>query len=151
MKKNILLIILIILILTFTSCTGLGNRKSFFEEDENKIADDTFEKLISAIKSKDDAKIFDMFSNEIKENKELSDTAVKLIDFIEGDIIEFSSAVDGGVVTDSKIENGKKIIEIESSFTIKTNQNAYYLTMKECTKDDFDNDNTGIISIYIIE
>lgn len=151
MKKTILLlIILIILILTFTSCTGLGNRKSFFEEDDNKIADDTFEKLIGAIKSKDDVKIVDMFSNEIKGNKELSDSAVKLIDFIQGDIISFSTASEAGVGAQSVIENGKKKKEIESSFCIKTTQNTYYLAIKECTKDEIKN-NIGILSIYIIE
>ena len=76
---------------------------------------------------------------------------MKFFAFIHGDIVAFSSASEAGVGTDYRIESGKKRKEIQSAFCISTTENTYYIAIKECIKDEFDDNNIGIMSIYIIE
>ena len=40
---------------------------------------------------------------------------------------------------------------IQSAFYLETSARKYYIAIRECTKDDFDNNNVGVISIYIIK
>ncbi len=149
MKKVFLLIILLILTAIFPSCANGESGRGALENDE-KIADKTFNEIISAIRLKDDSKIVDMFSNAIKRKDDLSLTALKFVNYIQGDIISFSSASETGVGVDYKTEAGKRRKEIQSAFSINTTENTYYIAIKECIKNEFDND-IGIISIYIIE
>ena len=37
------------------------------------------------------------------------------------------------------------------AFYLETSAQKYYIAIRECTKDDFDNNNVGVISIYIIK
>ena len=67
------------------------------------------------------------------------------------DIVSISDADDAGVGTDYEIETGKISKIIQSAFTCETDLHKYYVAMKECTKDDFDQDNIGLLSIYIIK
>lgn len=122
-----------------------------FGDNNEKIADETFNEIVSAISSKNESKIVNMFSNAIKGEDNLTQEASEFIDYIHGDIISFSSASEAGVGVDYKIENGKKRKEILSAFCINTNECTYYIAIKECTQDEIDDNNIGIISIYIIE
>lgn len=151
MKKVLLSIILLILIVTLTSCSNGEANMGIFRDNDEKIADKTFNQIISAIRLKDNSKIVDMFSNAIKSEDNLSQQALIFVNYIHGDIISFSSASEAGVGADYKTETGKKRKEIQSSFCINTTESTYYVAIKECIKDEFDDNNTGIMSIYIIE
>ncbi len=151
MKKVLLLIMLFILTLILTSCSDVGDGMLFLEEDNDKIADETFNEIMSAVKSKDDAKIADMFSNAIKSNDDLSRSALRFVGFIQGDIISFSTASESGVGEDSRLEDGKRRKEIQSSFCVITTECTYYVAIKECIVDEFDDNNIGVLSLYIIE
>ena len=120
-------------------------------DNDEKIADQTFDKIITAIRLEDDSKIVDMFSNDIQSEADLLQSALMFFDFIHGDIVSFSSASEAGVGTDYRTENGKKRKEIQSAFCFNTTENTYYIAIKECVKDELDADNIGIVSIYIIE
>ena len=122
-----------------------------FRDNDEKIADKTFNKIITAIKLENNSKIVDMFSDAIKREVDLSQSTLKFFDFIHGDIVSFSSASEAGVGTDYRTESGKKRKEIQSSFCISTTESTYYIAIKECVKDEFDDNNIGIVSIYIIE
>jgi len=146
MKKVLTSIILLMLILTLTSCSNV----SVFRDNNEKIADETFNEIISAVRLKDESKIADMFSDAIKSEGNLTQSALRFIDYIHGDIISFSSASEAGVGADYKTENGKMRKEIQSAFCINTTESTYYVAIKECIKDGLD-DNIGLVSIYIIE
>ena len=120
-------------------------------DNDERIADKTFNEIINAIRLKDDAKIVDMFSSAIKSENDLPQSAVKFVNYIHGDIISFSSASEAGVGVDYKTENGKKRKEIQSAFCINTTESTYFIAIKECIKDGFDDNNIGLLSIYIIE
>ena len=143
MKKVILLILAFTLTVTFISCSNEG-------DNAEQLADKTFNEIISAIRLKDASKIVDMFSNEIKHEDDLLQSALTFVDYVRGDVVSFSSAAEAGVGADYKTERGKTRKEIQSSFCINTTESTYYLAIKECTKDEFDN-NIGVVSIYIIE
>ena len=143
--------ILLIVTVTFTSCSQGEANMGIFRDTDEKIADKTFNKIISAIRLEDDSKIVDLFSNAIKSEDDLSKPAMTFIKCIRGDIISFSSASEAGVGADYKTETGKKRKEIQSAFCINTTESSYYIAIKECVKDEFDDNNIGIMSIYIIE
>ena len=122
-----------------------------FGDNDEKIADKTFDKIINAIKSNNNSKMVDMFSHSVKSEVDLSQSVSMFYDFIQGDIVSFSSASEAGVGADYETESGKKRKEIQSAFCIITTENTYYITVKECVKDEIDDNNIGIVSIYIIE
>ena len=149
--RKVILLILLILALTITSCSNGETGMGVFGDNDEKIADKTFNEIITAIRLQDDSKIVDMFSNSIKSEDNLSQSALKLFGFIHGDIVAFSSASEAGVGADYITETGKKRKEIQSSFCINTTESTYYIAIKECIKDEFDDNNIGIMPIYIIE
>jgi hypothetical protein len=151
---------------TFTSCSNGGtnasgfkddgkstdkNFMSLFEDDDEKIADKTFNKIIAAVESNDNLEMVNIFSNTVKNDVNLSQSVTGFYDFIDGDIVSFSSASEAGVGTDYQKEKGKKKKEIQSAFCITTTENTYYIAIKECVKDEFDDNNIGVVSIYIIK
>ena len=143
-------ILLLVLIVTFTSCSNGVINVGIWADNDEKIADKTFNEIISAVRSKDASKIVDMFPNVIKNEDNLSQSALTFVNYIHGEIISFSSAAEAGVGADYRTESGKTRKEIQSSFCINTTESTYYIAIKECIKDEFDN-NVGVISIYIIE
>jgi hypothetical protein len=147
MKKIFWLIIPIVLSLVFTSCFNKGE----IFVDSEKIADETFNEIIAAIKSKDDSSIMELFSDSVKNEGKLSQEVLNFLNFIRGDIVSFSSAIESGVGTFSDVDNGKTKTEIQPSFRITTTENTYYVAIKECIRDDGNDSNIGITSIYIID
>ncbi len=145
MKKVLFSILLLLSLLIHISCS----EKEFVVDE--KIADATFNEIIDAIKHRDDLKITAMFSKAIQDENSLSQDTLRLIDFIHGDINMVSSASEVGVGIDYETNNGKKRAEIQSSFCVVTTETKYYIAIKECVRDDFNSDNEGIVSIYIIE
>ena len=146
MKKICLL--LIVLVLFLTSCDNMG----IFNEDDSMIANNTFERLINKIKANDSRGIKSLFSQTVQDTtSDLEENCVDLIQFMQGDIVSISDAADGGMRVDCKTEKGKIVKTIVSTCTCETDLHKYYVAMKECTKDDFDQDNIGLLSIYIIK
>jgi hypothetical protein len=137
--------------LTSASCSNGGTDVGILGDNDEIIADKTFNKIITTIGSNDDSTMVNMFSNTVKSEADLSHSVLLFYDFIQGDIVSFSSASEAGVGTDYRTENGKKRKEIQSAFCFNTTENTYYIAIKECVKDELDADNIGIVSIYIIE
>ena len=146
MKKICLL--LIVLVLFLTSC---GNME-ILNQDDSMIANNTFERIINQIKTQDSRGLKSLFSQTVQDTtSNLEENCVDLIQFMQGDIVSISDADDSGVGTDYKIETGKISKIIQSAFTCETDLHKYYVAMKKCTKDGFDQDNIGLLSIYIIK
>ena len=150
MKTTCLLIIVLVFFLT--SCSLGGDNMGILNQDDSIIANNTFERLINKIKTHDSSGIESLFSKTVQDaTSDLEENCADLIQFIQGDIVSISDAADGGMRVDCKVEKGKIVKIIVSSFTCETNLHKYYVAMKECTKDDFDQDNIGLLSIYIIK
>lgn len=147
MKKTCL--ILTILMFLMTSCSFEDFINSF---DDSIIADNTFEKIIDSVKQKDAAQLTALFSKTAHdESADLEADAEKFIEFIEGDIVSFSGSREGGVSAYGKTDHGKTLKIIQPTTIIETSEQKYHVAMKECTIDEFNSDNVGVMSIYIIK
>lgn len=153
MKKTRLLIVLLTIcfVFAFSSCAYGGNPTNIFTVDNNKLADTTFKKLIDAIVSKESSNVTDLFSDELCESLPLDQDASELVEFIRGEIISFSTASECAVGAHYEKQNGRKLKIIDSSFTLDTTEDRYYIAIKECIVDEQNADNVGILSIHIIE
>jgi hypothetical protein len=108
--------------------------------------------VISAIKSQDNTQLVALFSKVVQgETSDLGENSKNFIKFIQGEIVSFSNASEAGVGIDADYEYGKMRKEMQSVFHIETSRQKYYIAIKECTRDDSDNNNVGVISIYIIK
>lgn len=137
------------LLLLFPFC-GCNNMR-FKVNSEEDIADATFNRLILAIQEKDASGIVALFSETVQGENTLAEDALSLIEFIHGDIISVSSAAEAGVGVDREKNNGKQRKEIQSSFCVITTEGKYYVAIKQCVRDDFDDNNIGVLSFNIIE
>lgn len=145
----------IALIIVFTSlmnsCT-FGGRSELLFTDNNKIADETFHQFLQAIKLEDASHIKSLFSSTAQnEQGNIDEEALKLIEFIKGNIVSYTSAEESGVSADYEKDNGKSKKMIQPSFCIETTESKYYVAIKECIIDEFESNNVGVMSIYIIE
>lgn len=122
-----------------------------WRDNDEKIADKTFNKIITTIESNNESIMVNMFSNTVKSEIDLSHSVLMFYEFIHGDIVSVSSASEAEVGADYQTERGKTRKEIQSAFCISTTENTYYIAIKECVKDEIDDNNIGIVSIYIIE
>lgn len=136
----------------FLNSCALSNSSNTMFTDNNKVADETFIQLIQAIESKDDSLIKADFSiTAHSEQVNFDEMALKLVEFVQGEVISYTSAEESGVGAEYKKENGKMRKMIQSSFCVETTENKYYIAIKECVIDEKDNNNVGLMSIYIIE
>ena len=151
MKVTVFLIGLLLfkLIISMTTYT----RSDFFLMNEFKVADNTFDKIIKAIEEKEPDDIKKLFStNIIEENDCLEQDIINWIEYIQGDIVSYSSTDDTPPSSSySQDRQGRDVVMIESVFDIYTTDKTYYVAIREIVKDDFDRDNEGIIYIYIID
>ncbi len=149
MKEIVLICSAILIMLSLTSCFNLEAR---IGGNESQIADDTFNNIIEAIKEKNSLKIKELFSENVqKNNADLEQKAIDFFEFVEGDILSYSQAKDGGVSTTKRNEHGKKKIVINSSFTVETAESIYHIAINQCLRNDFQKGNEGILSLSIIE
>ena len=141
----------VIILLMTICCTACIFDMSIFKKSNEEIADETFSIVIEAIESKDQTKLLELFSETVQnEVYDLEENALEFFNFIEGDILSFSKAMESGLITHDSVDYGKRKKEIESAFNIKTSQKTYYFAIKECTRDDYNDDNVGIVSMYVI-
>ena len=154
-EKIVKIIALLIGLLLFSlvfKTTGF-NRSEFFIMNECKVADKTLEKVVDSINENNPKKIKKLFSINAKtEIENLDEEILELLDYIQGDIVSCSLAIDKGVITSyDEDEKGRDIVEIESTFDIFTTEKSYYMAIREIVKDDTDSGNEGVIAIYIID
>lgn len=151
MQKVVLLILSFGLVISLIACSREESVMRFFGDSSDKIADNTFSEIISAIKSTDASKIEEMFAVSVKNEQDLSESSVSFVNFVRGDIISVSSAVDGGVGANREFDYGKRRKEILSAFTVTTTTNTYHFAVLECVLDEFDNNNVGLLSVFVID
>ena len=149
LKQTTALILAVFCLLTATAC---GAKSRFGLTDNNKIADETFGQILQAIEEEDASRLVSLFSPAAQsEQSNIHEEAAKLIDFIKGDTVSHTSAEKAGVGTNMERDNGKTHENIQPCFTLETTEGTYYIAVKECVLDEFDGNNVGVMSLYIIE
>lgn len=149
MKKYIIVLLLILAFL-LTSCSPrIFNRLKYLDSDA--IADNTFGKLINAIKENDVAGIVSMFSQNVQNESDLQDDAQKLIDFIKGEITSYSLAREACTSSTLIKDKGKAEKTINASTTVWTDESVYYIGITKCVFNEFNANDVGIFGLSIIE
>jgi hypothetical protein len=149
MKKKVLISLAVILVISLfvVDKTLVG----LVFGDPNTVADHTFKKLITAIEHDDKWAIRRMFSVTARMESDLSIKHVEeLLDFIEGDIVNYSDASDHCVTTSYDHEFGWERMRLWSAFTIETTEQTYHISIIEYRRDDFNFFNIGLSSVCII-
>ena len=147
MKRIILLFFTLLMLLALSSCSVVGYPLS----DESRAVV-TLEVIVHAVNDNDAEALAYLFSyNVLTEKSDLLDTSKDFIEFVGGEIITYSEPADKGISSYEEFEYGKIRKEIQYSVTVETTAGKYHIAILECVTDDFDEDNVGVISIYIIK
>ena len=140
MKKCFVILIFVLFInLTLSSC------KSFFEGDD-KLANRKMEEILNVIQPGKEKELKALFSADIAMN--LNEGVEELMNYYKGSYQNFER-VGGPNVSDS-FSYGKGKKTINTSFLVSTNIEQYCVYFKWCIEDDFDKQNIGVRSLYII-
>ncbi len=111
----------------------------------------TLEVIVHAVNDNDAEALAYLFSNNVlTEKSDFLDTSKDFIEFVGGEIITYSEPADNGISSSEEFEYGKMRKEIQHSVTIETTSGRYHIAILECVIDDFDEENVGVTSIYII-
>lgn len=149
--KKIIFPIIIVVFLTFVSCSAGGKTMLFKPKNNEDVANFTFNEITNAINEQNSNRIISLFVNTIKNEYDLSFATLELIEYIDGEIISTTSAIEAGIGTHCETSVGKRKEIIQSSFCVETSNAKYYFAIRECVRDDFNNNNEGVLSIYVIE
>ena len=146
MKRIISLFFTLLMLLALSSCSVISPLS-----DESRAVV-TLEVIVHAVNDNDAEALAYLFSyNVLTEKSDLLDTSKDFIEFVGGEIITYSEPADNGVSSYEEFEYGKIRKEIQYSVTVETTAGKYHIAILECVTDDFDEDNVGVISIYIIK
>lgn len=147
--KKVFVIFLVALVMILTSCSYVKNYNR--EIDYYQVSDNTTRKIIEAINQKDYDCIKELFSvNTQNESDSIDKSFDLLLEYIDGDIINYSLPSEQGASHQKIAENGKIKVHTICPFWFETQSGRYLVGFKECVRDDFDPKNIGILSFYII-
>ena len=145
--KRITILIIAISFIMLVSCSVVGYPLS----DESRAVV-TLEVIVHAVNDNDAEALAYLFSyNVLTEKSDLLDTSKDFIEFVGGEIITYSEPADNGISSYEEFEYGKIRKEIQYSVTVETTVGKYHIAILECVADDFDEENIGVTSIYIIK
>lgn len=128
-------------------------RKDFFTMNDNKIANERFEKIIEAIQNQNSTALKSLFSDKVlKEAQNMDETINELFDYFQGEMLSYNdwggAGVDSGMNDDG---SGRYWKRLNSTYDVETSQGKYRFAMEFISMDTADADNGGIRSLYIIK
>lgn len=136
--------IAIALVSTLTSC--------FFPDFKSypmEYAEETIENVIISINKKDTVKFKSLFATNVcNDNSDLDENITELFKYVEGEITEYKCFDE--INRSEKTNYGKRKKEFQATYLITTDEKEYYIAIRQCTVDDFDNSNIGIHTFNII-
>lgn len=151
MKKAIPLLVATILLLT--SCS-LGDTYMFGKifRSDREIANESFEKIIRAIESRDKNALTNLFSERsIADSDDFDGSITALFDYYKGEMTSYNDW--GGPNTNDGINDdgtGRNWKNIQSTYDVETNGGIYRFAIKTFLKDSADANNIGVYSLYVM-
>lgn len=148
-KRCLLFVLIIISSVIFSSCSLFEEKTYAFTNTDREFADKSFAKLIDAINNKDELELKNLFSVNTQNSVEnFEDIVNYLTNFFKEQTLEFEKT--DGVGSMGNYENGNKVIELITTYNVKSNEQKYYFAIKMIKCDTFDENNNGILSLSII-
>ncbi|MBR5272936.1 MAG: DUF5104 domain-containing protein [Clostridia bacterium] len=140
-KKVVVILIIIIQILTLTSCVET-------EGSIRKYVDNTVERIFTSIKNDDKEMFGNLFCKGVR-NDDFTGDIDKLFEHISGDVISYE--FDGLINQGRTQQDGSTEIVASTNFTLCTSTNEYYIGIRVYPRNDFDENKVGIECFSIID
>lgn len=141
MKKALAMMFLIISIVLLSGC------EPYLSDSE--IVEANMQKVIDCLAEEDQICVRNLFApNKIKGIENLNETIDELFLYYKGDYVSHKKLRSG---RSKGVDYGKIEIEYTFTYAVTTNEGVYYMDFEWCTREDFDADNIGIWTFYIID
>lgn len=148
-KNFIYFIFAFIISLSFSSCSLFEENNYSFLDTDREFSDKTFAKLIEAINQKDTIELSNLFSINTRNNTEnFEDSVNQLVNFFGSQILTFEKT--DGVGSMGKFEDGKKVIELITTYNVNSNEQKYYFSIEMTKFNTFNENYNGILCLNII-
>ncbi len=148
MKKTILFMVLIVAMLCISSC-GLLTVIGKPHGTDRKISNERFENLLDKLESKDHDGLKLLFAESAKQTEDFDEKLSILINYYKGNSYNYEDDGRIGVSTTNKY--GTKKITYTDSFVVYTTEETYRIYLIDIVRNDFDENECGITSLYIIK
>lgn len=134
-------------LLNFVSCSFKNSDIPIFKSDSEQVTK-RITNLFIAIKNDDKRACKDLFTEKVRNSKDFDKKIEELFEYCNGEII---ACEENALQTSSSSEYGKKSKKFSSSFEIKTSEADYRIAIYDIVYDDFDSNNCGLLSLYVIK
>lgn len=153
MKKILPLVVALALLLTSCSLGNLGVGKILFATNDREKANESFEKVISAIENQDNDALRSLFSTHVlRDTQDWDRSANELFSYFQGTLVSYDDwnghEVSSGINDDG---SGRCWKTLHSTYDVKTTQDEYRFAIELVLVDTEDADNVGIRSLYVIK
>lgn len=116
---------------------------------DREFSDKTFAKLIDTINQKNTDELKNLFSVNTQNNVEnFEDSVNHLVNFFSTQTLVFEKT--DGVGSTRNYEYGKMANEVFTTYNVKSNEQKYYFAIEMTKFNTFDDNNNGILCLYII-
>ena len=116
--------------------------------DEEKIAADYFDQILTCLEEKDKEKLKNLFAKRIQETNQTLDKDMEYVyQFFDGTVTDISEIY--GPITDMENHYGEKHSVISCYYIVTTDKDKYIVFMKICN-DDSEDDNIGLQMLQVI-
>lgn len=162
--KRLFLVIPLVFILMFSSCTLNKSEKSDFEMGEviNRFLDKFIETdeekenkkmecLLDALKNGDREALKSVFSTKaLAESENFDDSMEYLFSFFQGNVDSWQKDNKGPITDIAKNREGR-MVEIKSWYVVNTDSQKYLFFLLDYPIDTYDPDNVGLYSLRVIK
>lgn len=137
------------ILLILVCCSMFFMHGCFMKDQDGHLARTKMLTLFDYIEKNENEKIKELFSPKIQED--ISDIDNKITDmcvFVNG---EYKTIKNIGLGTSVSYDYGKEARTFDMYYIIETSSNTYYFSILWRIKDDYDEKNIGIWSLYLEE
>ena len=142
MKKTLIFLVVSVLLI-LTSC------KFAFVDSDSEKAKKCLEDLLINLQEENTEKTKSLFAlNAIIDLENFDEDIFKLFQYFNGN---YETFISDGLGTFNEVEHGKNKKYYLITSDVKTTENTYRFAIKWYVEDDFDSENIGIHSLYVIK
>lgn len=157
-KKGIIALLLVVL-LSFSSCSTETNEKvgdlinaafkAFGYKTDEDISHEIFDVLLIGLHNRDEDLIRSVYSkNVLEETDNLEESFSELWDFFQGDILSYDDFY-CWMGSFGSINYGEKWQDVHACYTVYTSVRSYFIAFSTRKFDTIDSDNERLRSLYI--
>lgn len=149
MKRILAVLIVVIMIFSFSSCANVKVISPFTDKDIEQ-ADARMEQLFDEIKQQNKDGLKELFSEKaIDDTENINIEIDDFLSFVQGKVVSWSRD-ESPIVFDS-VENGNKTKQLVTWYTLDTDEQSYLILLVDYPIDTINSENAGLYSIRILK